>query len=106
MAEGHDEVEQAMQDMSVPKVYSNSFAVGQSPADFILLFQVNGENAVVLNVSFQIAESLGQALLDSVEKLEKILEHSILSIPEMNRKQLEFEREPNLPKEEKHDSSY
>jgi len=61
----------ALDDPSVPKVYTNSFGVGLTNADVFILFQKFGPRPVaVVNLSYTLAKTLAQRLGALVAEFE------------------------------------
>lgn len=52
-------------------LYLNSFKAGLSAADVFVIIQRNGEDLAVLNMSYTVAKSLGEALSRLIADLEK-----------------------------------
>jgi|SRR5665213_836326 len=53
-----------------PGLYMNSFRMGASTADIFIVLQHNGADVAVLNISYTLAKTLGEALGKLIEQLE------------------------------------
>lgn len=78
-------LEYAMQNKEVPKLYINSFAIGQGPADIFLALELNGEAKAGINISYNTAKSLLNELNKVINNLESQT-GTILSIDEVANK--------------------
>lgn len=54
----------------LPRIYANSFINVLSDADVMTVFQSNGQNVSVLNMSYVVAKALGSALMEATTNYE------------------------------------
>lgn len=72
MSEDYDtQLQQAIDDPELPKIYINGFVNSLSTGDVVILGKCNERPVVVLNLSYTIAKSLAQKLTDMVGLLER-----------------------------------
>jgi hypothetical protein len=61
------------------RYYANSFAMGTSPADVVLVLIQNGQSVAVINMSYQIAKTVAEKLNGLLTDIEKQTGQTILT---------------------------
>jgi len=68
---------------NAPSLYVNGFVNGMGATDAYLILQTNGQTSLVVNLSLSLAKTLGQSLLDQVERYEKQTGQTIFTMQEI-----------------------
>ncbi|MBL7648953.1 MAG: hypothetical protein JNK74_22480 [Candidatus Hydrogenedentes bacterium] len=72
MTDDYDsQLQSAIHDPAVPKLYINGFVNSLSTGDIVVVGKCNEEPVVVINLSYTIAKSLAEKLSEVVSLLEK-----------------------------------
>ena len=80
-----DKFRAVLNEPSVPKIYVNAFLSGYNNTDFIVMLECNGKSEAILNLSYSLAKSLAQNILNSVAEIEKQTGRDILTIDAMEQ---------------------
>src|SRR5690349_13559453 len=66
-------------DLSLPRIYTNGFAVGLSNADITVVLQLSGRPTHVMHMSFTLAKTLAQRLGRVVSEFETVLSTELIT---------------------------
>lgn len=66
-------------------IYFNGFAMALTMGDVTIPISRNGHQFATLNVSYSVAKTLGLALIDVIERLEKITGNHIMTAQEIEK---------------------
>jgi hypothetical protein len=80
------QVKAAMESETVPKIYVNGFINSYGAADVVLVFQQNGKNMIVVNMSYTTAKTLAEKFSALIKAFEQTTEHEIMSIDTVKAK--------------------
>lgn len=61
-------------------LYFNGFAIAVTGGDVVLTLLRNGVPLQTLNASFTVAKTFGAAIVASIQKLEEITNHTIMTV--------------------------
>lgn len=64
-------------------LYANGFQISLSTADTSIMFQRNGQNVMLVNLSYTTTKSLAKGLLLTIERLEKTTKHEIMTVDDV-----------------------
>lgn len=64
---------------TVPNMYANGFINGAGASDMYVVFQLNGQSTVVLNMTPTLAKTLGQSLTAMVKAYEEKTDQTVSS---------------------------
>ena len=103
MEEGKQEnllvqVKAAIESETVPKIYANGFINSYGAADVVLVLQQNGQNMIVVNMSYTTAKTLSEKLSNLIKKFEQSTGHEIMSIDTVKAR-LEQQKQEGKDKE-------
>jgi len=73
------------EELPVQTIYANGFKAALSSADAFVVLQRNGVDFVVLNMSFTVAKSLGEALTQMIANLESQSGRQIMNASEVSK---------------------
>jgi hypothetical protein len=62
-----------------PSLYMNSFKVGYTTSDVFIVLQHNGSDVAVLNTSYTLTKTLGEALVNLIKQLENKTGQTIMT---------------------------
>lgn len=80
------QVEQMLKNPAVAKVYANGFITGKTQTDMFVIPMINGVPHMVLNLSFNSAKILRDALTKSINEIEERLGQEIKQLPKAEKK--------------------
>ena len=79
------EISEALHSDTVPKVYTNGFAILLGNSDVNIVWQQHGKPVGVSQMSFTLAKTLVQKLGGVILKLEEATEHNFLTTDEIDQ---------------------
>ena len=86
MADNVQELQMVAQEAfeKAPSLYVNGFVSGLGATDAYIVFQTNGQTALVMNMSLPMAKTLGQSLQNLVDQYEKQTGQTVLTMQQLN----------------------
>jgi hypothetical protein len=64
-------------------LYFNGFAIAVGAGDIVLTLLRNGVPTQTLNASFTVSKTLGAAIVASIQKLEEVTNHEIMTVQDV-----------------------
>lgn len=64
-------------------LYFNGFAIAVGGGDIVLTLLRNGVPLQTLNASFTVAKTFGAAIVASIQKLEEVTNHTIMTVQDV-----------------------
>jgi hypothetical protein len=64
-------------------LYFNGFAIAVTGGDIVLTLLRNGVPLQTLNASFTVAKTFGAAIVASIQKLEEVTNHTIMTVQDV-----------------------
>lgn len=64
-------------------LYFNGFAIAVGSGDIVFTLMRNGVPTLTLNASFTVAKTFGESIVASIQKLEEVTHHQIMTVQEV-----------------------
>ncbi|MGD9365495.1 MAG: hypothetical protein PVH87_07350 [Desulfobacteraceae bacterium] len=93
-----DEIESALDDPDIPKIYSNSFSCALGIGDASVLLKIGKKPVCILNLSYTTAKTLAIKLQELIARLEDASGNKIMTTDEVG---LFFKKEIDKKKSSK-----
>jgi hypothetical protein len=75
----------ALRSPMIPRLYANSFGIGQTAADLTLIFVTNGSPTGSVSMSYPVAKQLVELLQGTLDNIESAMKQKVLSATDIEK---------------------